>query len=91
MKRLYIGYSSFLMKLHLCLIVSAYSFFIFHSVFVIFLVYFNHFKAAVSVVNWKLCRFGIDSVCGPDEMAKAEELKRKARAERFFSLLYSIV
>ncbi|KAA0044051.1 hypothetical protein IC582_009480 [Cucumis melo] len=35
-------------------------------------------------------RFGIDSVCGPDEMAKAEELKRKARAERFELLTLSM-
>ena len=48
------------------------------------------FYSGISVMNRKLCRFGIDSVCGPDEMAKAEELKRKARAERFFYLLYGI-
>ncbi|XP_038904188.1 protein MODIFIER OF SNC1 11-like [Benincasa hispida] len=35
-------------------------------------------------------RFGIDSVCGPDEMVKAEELKRKARAERFELLTLSM-
>ncbi|CAK9323222.1 unnamed protein product [Citrullus colocynthis] len=35
-------------------------------------------------------RFGIDSVCGPDEIAKAEELKRKARADRFELLTLSM-
>ncbi|XP_022145712.1 protein MODIFIER OF SNC1 11-like isoform X4 [Momordica charantia] len=38
----------------------------------------------------KCRRFGIGSACGSDEVAKSEELKRKARAERFELLTLSM-